>query len=168
MAELYDRYGRMAYALSFRIVRDRSTAEDLVQEIFFRIWNRAHLLDENYEFLGPWVLAITRNLALDHLRSRESRLERQCKSLEGLKHPCFFSNAERYIFSSDYVHRLRDAFAHLTAQQQQVIELAYYEGLTQSEMAERLDKPLGTIKSRVRTALKVLRDCLTAERLSSF
>lgn len=162
VSELYDRYGRITYALILRIVRDQGTAEDLVQETFLRIWTRVRLLDENHQSLAPWVLAVARNLALDYLRSRQGCLEHKFQSLETIEHRLFSSNAKGYLFTSELARRLRTAFGNLTAEQRQVIEPAYYEGVTQSEMAERLHKPLGTIKSWVRNGLKVLRDVLSS------
>jgi RNA polymerase sigma-70 factor (ECF subfamily) len=158
MADLYDRYGRVAYVLIFRIVRNSGVAEDLVQETFLRVWNRSHLLDEVKGALGPWVLTVARNRAIDYLRSLEGRSTQNSVQLDGTEHPTLFRNLESEILNSDRARRLKEAFRKLSAHQQQVIELAYYEGLSQSEMAERLKQPLGTVKTWVRSALRVLRE----------
>lgn len=158
MADLYDRYGRVAYVLIHRIVRNTGVAEDLVQETFLRVWNRAHLLDEVKGALGAWVLTVARNRAIDYLRSLEGRSTQNAVQLEGTEHPTLFSNLEGEILNSDRARRLKAAFTKLNSHQQQVIELAYYEGMSQSEMAERLKQPLGTVKTWVRSALKVLRE----------
>ena len=158
MADLYDRYGRLAYAVIYRIVRNAAAAEDLVQESFLRIWNRVQGFDEQKGALGPWVLTVARNRAIDYLRSLEGRLTQNAVALEKLESPGLFIDLESEILNIDRVRVLREAFEKLNPNQRIVIELAYYEGLSQSEMAERMKQPLGTVKTWVRSALKVLRD----------
>ncbi len=158
MGELYDRYGKLVYSVIFRIVREQSIAEDLAQEAFLRVWNRVQFFDAEKGALGPWVLAVARNRAIDHLRSAAGRMSGKATDLDGpLEHPAAFVNLERDIMNSDRARLLRAAMEKLNAKQREVIELAYYEGLSQSEMAERMNQPLGTVKSWVRTALKILR-----------
>jgi len=161
MADLYDRYGRVAYVVTYRIVRDAGIAEDLVQETFLRIWNRVQGFDHEKGALGPWVLTVARNRAIDYLRSVDGRMAQNAVDLETRDTPALFSNLESEIMTMDQARRLRGAFAKLNANQKLVIELAYYEGLSQSEMAERMKQPLGTVKTWVRTALKTLREELT-------
>lgn len=158
LADLYDRYGRPAYSLVLRIVRNAAIAEDLVQETFLRVWNRAHLIDEQHNTLGPWVLTIARNQAVDYLRSTDGRFAQGARQFEQIDHPHLFCNLEREILNTDAARRLQAAFTKLSPAQQELIDLAYYGGLSQSEMAERLQQPLGTIKTRVRAALKILRE----------
>jgi RNA polymerase sigma-70 factor (ECF subfamily) len=162
MAELYDRYGRLAYSLIVRIVRDAALAEDLVQETFLRVWNRAHAFDEQRGALGPWLLAVARNRAIDYLRSTDGRMARSGFELIEMENPALFANLEREILSSDQARRIREALTKLNPTQRNVIELAYFEGLSQSEMAEKMGQPLGTIKTWVRTALRNLREELGA------
>lgn len=158
MGELYDRYGKLVYSVIFRIVREQTTAEDLTQEAFLRVWNRVQFFDEEKGALGPWILAVARNRAIDHLRSAAGRMSGKATDLDGpLEHPEVFVNLERDIINSDHARVLRAAMEKLSAKQREVIEMAYYEGLSQSEMAERMNQPLGTVKSWVRTALKILR-----------
>jgi len=157
MAELYDRYGRLVYALVVRIVRDGGIAEDLVQETFLRVWNRVQGFDAEKGALGPWLLAVARNRAIDYLRSTGSRL-RHALELQETEHPALFADFEKDIIQADRVERVKAALGKLSANQRTVIELAYFEGLSQTEMAERTGQPLGTIKTWVRTALKSLRD----------
>jgi RNA polymerase sigma-70 factor (ECF subfamily) len=133
-------------------------AEDLVQETFLRVWNRVHAFDHEKGALGPWVLAVARNRAIDYLRSLEARMEQSAFELEKMEQPALFANFESTVLNMDRVRILRGAFEKLTPNQRLVLELAYYEGLSQSEMAERLKQPLGTVKTWVRTALKLLRD----------
>jgi RNA polymerase sigma-70 factor, ECF subfamily len=158
MSELYDRYGRITFALIFRIVRNEAVAEDLVQETFLRVWNRVHAFDHEKGALGPWVLAVARNRAIDYLRSVDGRMAQSAFELEKLEQPALFVDLENSILNIDRVRALRGAFEKLTPNQRLVLELAYYEGLSQTEMAARLKQPLGTVKTWVRTALQLLRD----------
>lgn len=157
MGGLYDRYGRQVYSLILRIVRDAGVAEDLTQEAFLRIWNRAHFLDEERGTLGAWVLAVARNRAIDYLRSVDGRMRHSSTGFEANDHPDAFVNLERDAVRGDEARRLRAALEKLNPNQREVIELAYYEGLSQTEMAERMKQPLGTVKTWVRAALKALR-----------
>ena len=161
LAELYDRYGRIAYSLILRIVRDAGTAEDLVQETFLRVWNRVHGFDAEKGAIGPWLLAIARNRAIDYLRSSSGK-ERNALEFEETDHPALFTNMERDLLISDAARRVKTALQKLPENHRQVIELAYFEGLSQTEMAERMGQPLGTVKTWVRAALKHLRDDLGA------
>ena len=161
MADLYDRYGRLAYSLIFRVVRDAGAAEDLVQETFLRVWNRVHSFDPERGALGPWILAVARNRAIDYLRSIAGRISAGALELDRLENPALFSDLEETALSIDRARRLKGAFEKLSPNQRMAIELAYFEGLSQTEMAERMKQPLGTVKTWVRSALKVLRDELT-------
>jgi RNA polymerase sigma-70 factor (ECF subfamily) len=160
MAELYDRYGRLTYALIFRIVRNGAVAEDLVQETFLRVWNRVHAFDQERGSFGPWILAVARNRAIDYLRSADGRVMQSPFELEKMEEPALFTDFERDIMNIDRTRMLREAFQKLTPNQRIVIELAYYEGLSQTEMAARMKQPLGTVKTWVRSALKTLREQL--------
>jgi RNA polymerase sigma-70 factor, ECF subfamily len=158
MGDLYDRFGRLAYCVIVAIVRDPNLAEDLVQETFLRVWNRVHAFEPGKGALGPWLLTIARNRAIDHLRSVGARMDRNVYELDVREHPSLFVNMEREVLNADHARVIRKAIAKLNANQQKVIELAYYEGLSQTEMAQRMGEPLGTVKTWVRTALKVLRE----------
>jgi RNA polymerase sigma-70 factor (ECF subfamily) len=158
MGDLYDRFGRVAYSVIVAIVRDPAVAEDLVQETFLRVWNRVHAFEAGRGALGPWLLAIARNRAIDHLRSLSARMDRNSYELDLREHPSLFVDMEREVLNTDHARLIQKAIAKLSANQQKVIELAYYEGLSQTEMAERMGEPLGTVKTWVRTALKHLRE----------
>ena len=157
MAELYDRYGRLVYALIFRVVRDTGIAEDLVQETFLRVWNRVQGFEAEKGALGPWLLAVARNRSIDYLRSAGGRM-RHAVELDETDHPSLFTNLEKEILNSDRVRRVKDALAKLSASQRAVIELAYFEGMSQAEIAEHMGQPLGTVKTWARAALKSLRE----------
>ena len=157
LAELYDLYGKMAYSLVLRVVRDQAIAEDLVQETFLRVWNRVHSIDSAKGSLGPWLLAIARNRAIDYLRSSAGR-ERRAVELDEADHASLYRKMENEILISDQARRVRAALDKLAPNYRTVMELAYFEGLSQSEMAAQMGQPLGTIKTWVRTALQSLRD----------
>lgn len=161
LAELYDRYGRLAYTLIVRVVRDGAIAEDLVQETFLRVWNRVQGFDAEKGAIGAWLLAVARNRAIDYLRSSGGR-ERNALEFEETEHPSLFTDMEPGLLLSDKARRVKAAMDRLPANHRQVIELAYFEGLSQTEMAERMGQPLGTVKTWVRMALKSLRDDLGA------
>ena len=143
-----------------RIVRDAQMAEDLVQETFIRVWSRVQAFDSQRGALGPWLLAVARNRAIDYLRSVDGRMARSSFELVEMENPALFANLETQIVVSDQASRIREAMSKLNASQRNVIELAYFEGLSQAEMAEKMGQPLGTIKTWVRTALKNLREHL--------
>src|ERR1700743_2459085 len=165
LAELYDRYGRIVYSLILRVVRDTGIAEDLVQETFIRIWNRVQGFDARKGSVGPWLLAVARNRAIDYLRSAGGR-ERNAVEFEETDHPSLYTDMESEILASDNARVVKAAVEQISTHQRQVIELAYFEGLSQAEMAERMGQPLGTVKTWVRAALKVLRDELGAQAVS--
>jgi RNA polymerase sigma-70 factor, ECF subfamily len=158
MSDLYDRYGRLVYSLIYRIVRNPSLAEDLVQETFLRIWNRVGSFDAEKGAIGAWVLTVARNRAIDHVRSMDGRMQAGVIEMDRLENTSLFASMDMDALSLDRMRRLKSAFEKLTPNQRQVIDLAYYEGLSQTEMAERLNQPLGTVKTWTRSALKILRD----------
>jgi len=166
LGELYDRYGRLVYSLILRVVRDTGVAEDLVQETFLRVWNRVQGFDAQKGSIAPWLLAVARNRSIDYLRSASGR-ERNALELEETDHPGLYTDMEHDILTSDKARLLKQALAKLSPNHKQVIELAYFEGLSQSEMAERMGQPLGTVKTWVRTALKNLREDLGAQAVSA-
>jgi RNA polymerase sigma-70 factor, ECF subfamily len=160
LADLYDRYGRLAYSLILRIVRDAEMAEDLVQETFLRIWTRAQAFDSERGALGPWLLAVARNRAIDYIRSADGRMARSAFEIVEVENPSLFANLEKEMAMSDQARRIREALSKLNSNQRAAIELAYFEGLSQTEIAEKMGQPLGTVKTWMRAALKSLREQL--------
>jgi len=158
MSEVYGRYGKLAYSVVLAIVRNAPLAEDLVQETFLRVWNRAQSFDGQRGGLSTWIVAVARNRAIDYLRSCEGRAIHGEIDVERLERRGASSIFDDRALTIDRVRRLRAAYQKLDPCQKAVIEMAYYEGLTQVEMAERLKQPLGTVKTWVRTALKNLRN----------
>jgi RNA polymerase sigma-70 factor, ECF subfamily len=158
VGDLYDRYGRIAYSLIYRIVKDFGIAEDLTQETFLRVWNRAAAFDAEKGSLGAWVMTVARNRAIDYIRSVQGRMRENVYELDASDNPVLFTTIEGSILNSDRARRLKQAFEALNANQRMVIEMAYYEGLSQTEMADRIKQPLGTVKTWCRTALLKLRE----------
>lgn len=161
MTELYDHYGRVVFSLIVRIVRDRAVAEDLVQESFLRVWNRVAVFDAQKGALGPWLLTVARNQALDYVRSVEGRHWNTMMTAD-TERPAFFRDIEGELMDAVQLDRVRGAIAKLDQRQRELIEMAYFEGLTQTEMAERIKQPLGSVKTWMRAALKILREDLGA------
>lgn len=158
MADLYDRYGKLVYSVILKVVRDATVAEDLTQETFLRVWNRTQFFDEQRGAVAPWLLAVARNRAIDYLRSVDGRMAKRSTEFDpAIEHAAAFVDIERDVVNSDRARVLRGAFQKLTPNQKIVIEMAYWEGLSQTEMASRMKQPLGTVKTWVRTALKTLR-----------
>lgn len=158
VSDLYDRYGRVAYAVIVRIVKDGGIAEDLTQETFLRVWNRVAAFDAAKGSLGAWVLTVARNRAIDYVRSVQNRMRENVYELDASEAPILFTTIEANILNSDRARLLKAAFGKLSEKQRQVIELGYFEGLSQTEMAERMKQPLGTVKTWCRTALLKLRE----------
>lgn len=155
MIDLYARYERPVYSLVRRIVGKRGEAEEITQETFLRIWTRATLIDVSRTSIGPWILAVARNLAIDHLRAigYRERLS-QFTSYEILPASATFGPSSHHSLA---VNQVRRKLGELSPNQRAVIECAYFEGLTHVEISERLGRPLGTIKTWVRTGLESLK-----------
>ncbi len=159
LATAYDRYGHTVYSLFMRITRDQTVAEDLVQELFLRVWSRARDFDAAKGSLGVWILSIARNMAIDHIRSAQARFSLRLRPLEHADQKQFSarSGPESAI---DQARVVKEAFSHLSFNQKRVLELAYFEGMSQSEIASSLNEPLGTVKSWMRSALLRLRNTI--------
>jgi RNA polymerase sigma-70 factor (ECF subfamily) len=154
MAVLYDRSKRLVYSIIFHAVREQSIAEDLTQETFWRVWNRIQTFDSEKGKLDQWIATIARNRAVDHLRSNRNAPQ---LSFEVLETTASFFKTESHAARIERENTVSKALKTLNPAQREVIELAHYQGLTQSEIADALHRPLGTIKSVLRSALKVLR-----------
>ena len=156
MADLYDRYGNIAYSVVIRIVGNHHMAEGLVQETFLRVWTRMSQYAPERGSLRAWILTIARNKAIDHLRSFSGRAQVSDAGSDRLERlPCDDKRSQP-SFDDGFIP-MRAALAKLTDDHRVVLELAYFQGMTQTEMAARLNQPLGTVKTWVRTALRVLR-----------
>ena len=157
LAELYDRFGRVAFGLARRILRDDTLAEDAVQEGFLAAWRSAPRFVPERAKASTWILTLVHRRAVDLVRREERRrtdvLDERVEAAEGSSDEAVWLRYER--------ERVQGALARLPDQQREALELAYYGGFTQSELAERLGQPVGTIKSRMFTGLSRLRELLT-------
>jgi RNA polymerase sigma-70 factor (ECF subfamily) len=158
LGRLYDRFGRVAYGLALRVLRDERLAEDAVQEAFVAVWRQAASFRPERARAQTWVLTLVHRRAVDLVR----REERRRADPLGPEEPATGSAAEAAELRTRR-EAVQRALASLPEEQRRPIELAYYGGFTQSELAERLGEPLGTIKSRMFTGLKRLRELLAAE-----
>jgi len=156
LAELYDRVGGTAYGLAYRVLRDEALAEDAVQEAFLGLWRSAGSFIPERAKASTWILTLVHRRAVDLVR-REQR--RRTEPLEGTPEAADGSAEEAAWLRLDR-ERVQAALAQLPDQQREAIELAYYGGYTQSELADRLGQPLGTIKSRMFAGLTRLRELL--------
>ncbi len=156
LAELYDRIGGVAYGLAYRVLRDEALAEDAVQEAFLGLWRGAASFVPERAKASTWLLTLVHRRAVDLVR-REQR--RRAEPLEDAPE-AMTESAEEDAWLRLKRERVQAALVQLPDQQRKAIELAYYGGFTQSELAERLGQPLGTIKSRMFAGLSRLRELL--------
>jgi RNA polymerase sigma factor (sigma-70 family) len=156
LAELYRRFGRLAYGLAFRILRDDALAQDAVQEAFLGVWRAAERFSAERAKPSTWLLTLVHRRAVDLVR-REERRRTEPLEPENEPHGVEAPDETELLTQRQAV---RAALRELPPEQREAIELAYYGGYTQSELAERLDQPLGTIKSRMFAGLARLRETL--------
>jgi RNA polymerase sigma factor (sigma-70 family) len=159
LAELYGRLGRVAYGLAYRILRDETLAQDAVQEAFLAVWRAAGGYLAERSKPSTWVLTLVHRRAVDLVRREELR------RADPLELDAELSDPETHETADTIVRRrvVRDALRQLPEEQREALELAYFGGYTQSELADRLQQPLGTIKSRMFTGLASMRDLLETE-----
>ena len=157
LAELYDRFGRVAYGLALRVVRDQSLAEDAVQEAFLTAWRTADRFVPERAKASTWLLTLVHRRAVDLVRREERR---RAEPIEAASEPASETAIDEAVWLRYERERVQEALRRLPDQQREALELAYYGGFTQSELAERLGQPVGTIKSRMFGGLARLRDLL--------
>ena len=160
--ELYERHSRIVYSLVLRILRQGSTAEEVVQDVFLQLWRNCARYDASRP-LVPWLLTLARNRALDHLRLKSERQRRREEQTE--EFPQIAAAAPEYekvLDEKRRAERVRALIGSLPGAQKKAIELAYFEGLSHSEIAASLNEPLGTVKSWIRNGLMRLKEGLQA------
>ncbi len=166
LSVLYDRYSATVLGIALKIVRQRELAEEITQEAFWRVWQRAGTFDTSRGNFAPWLFGIVRNLSIDELRRRRARPQ---PVYDDPERPWFADLADDSadVEGDAWLHEQRDivrtAMQELSPEQREALELAYFSGLTQREIAEKLGNPLGTIKTRVRLGLLKLRDLLQGQ-----
>ena len=160
--QLYERHSRIVYALALRILQQGSTAEEVVQDVFLQVWRNARHYDEQRGPFIPWLMTLARNRALDRLRLKSERQRRQEAQTEEFPPVVEAPQYEKDLDEKRRAERVRALMASLHPGQKKAIELAFFEGLSHSEIAESLKEPLGTVKSWIRNGLLRLKEGLQA------
>ena len=164
LAALYDRYGRRVFALAARILNDPATSEEVAQDVFLSIWRRGQSYSPDKGRFTTWLFSIAHNRTIDELRRRRRDRNREGEDVDG--HLDIMSNdisPDDSAVAQDEYAQVRVALRSLPGEQREVVELSYFKGLTQAEIAEKTGQPLGTVKTRMRLALKKLRGALVSE-----
>ena len=156
LSTLYDRYSSVLYSVAKRVLTDTGAAEEILQDVFLQVWRNASRFDPQRGSLSGWLLVTTRNRAIDQLRRRTSQTIDPAP--ESLAMPG--ASLEASVSQGEMMARVKAALGGLAPGQRQALEMAYFEGLTHSEIAKRSGEPLGTVKTRLRTALQVLKKVL--------
>ena len=156
LSELYDLYSKIIYSLIIKIVKSREEAEDLLQSVFIKVWNKASTFNKNRGSVYSWLIALARNNAIDRTRSKEFK-NININAVEIKTLDSFLNRTETASLDAAIIHErseiINKALKQIPEEQYKIIELAYFEGMTQSEIAKKLSVPIGTIKSRTRQAL---------------
>jgi len=160
--QLYDRYANILYATAMKFLKEDADAQDVVQDVFIQIWDKAKLYDPAKGKPLTWALTLTRNRSIDRIRAiqRRSRLRDDFEKETVVDESAGIREALSGVDAGEKSQILRDAVGQLSPQQRRVIELAFFRGLTQSEVAEKLGEPLGTVKARARRGLMKLKEIL--------
>lgn len=155
LAEIYDRYSGVVYSVALRVLGDTGLAEDVLQDIFLQLWRHPQSFDSSRGSLAPWLAVIARHRAIDHLRKRRPQL-----NIEDIVigvNPKLQSSAEL----NQTIANVRGVLQKLPAEQRRAVEMAFFEEMTHVEIAKITGEPLGTIKTRIRTAVLALREALS-------
>lgn len=159
LAELYDRYARLVFSLGVRVLNDRSGAEEIVQEVFAKVWLKAGDFETSRGKFSSWLIGIARHQCIDELRRRRVRPATDGTDVASLGSGAESDPMESAVMAAEQ-QRIRNALAQIPVEQRQAIELAFFEGLSHQQIADRLDAPLGTVKTRLRLGMQKLRDLL--------
>ena len=151
MAQLYDRYSGVVYGVALRVLADTGAAEDVLQDVFMQLWRNPAAFDSSRGNLGAWLAVIARHRAIDQLRKRRPETD-----IADVVISCE-QNLENHADRSRIVEKVRGILSGMPAPQRVALEMAYFQGLSHSEISAKTGEPLGTIKTRIRTALMTLR-----------
>ncbi len=154
LAELYDRYSGLVYSVALRVVKQPDLAEDVLQEVFLRLWQAPERFEENRGALASWLTVVTRNRGIDAMRKQKPQEDIADLSLASDQ------NVEDEARQAQLRTRVEGVLGTLSSDQRRAAELALFEGMTQTEIAAQTGAPLGTVKSRLRTALQTVRKAL--------
>ncbi len=163
--ELYDRFSGVLFSTAYRVLNNQEAAEDVLQDVFIQIWEKAPLYDPTRGKPMTWAVTLTRNKAIDRLRSTQRRnrlqddVQRESETFEQFDDRSSFDA----VASGETSKLVREAIQKLSKDQREAIELAFFSSLTQTEIAERLGEPLGTIKARIRRGMMKLKDVISPE-----
>jgi RNA polymerase sigma-70 factor (ECF subfamily) len=162
LADLYDRHNRLLFGVILKILRDRAEAEEILQEVFFRVWTRAELYDPQLGGPTPWLVRLARNCAIDRLRARRNRDAAGRPALDESVADTApagtdIRTPETIVLDAERRGTVVDALAGLPSEQRRLIEAAFFEGYTHSELAKRFGLPLGTVKTRIRAGMIAMR-----------
>ena len=166
LAQLYDRYSRLVFSLAFAIVHDQATAEEITLDVFMRVWQKAAIYRPEQAKVSTWLTHITRNHAIDVLRRQASKTEQHVIDWEGEIIPNDSPGPSPADTTEESMQRqrIRSAIGQLPPEQRQVLFMAYFDGYSQTQIADVLKQPLGTVKTRIRLAMQKLRDILKEEQ----
>lgn len=156
LSDLYERYSGFVYAVALRVLGDSGMAEDILQEVFMKLWRNPDVFNENRGSLAGWLSVITRNRAIDLLRKR--RPETDIDDIAMSVDPDLAGSADW----GRLVGKIRSTLSGMPVEQRSALEMAFFDGFTHTEIAEKTGEPLGTIKTRIRAGLNTLRKVLTA------
>jgi RNA polymerase sigma-70 factor (ECF subfamily) len=156
MAVLYDRYARVVYSVALRVLADASAAEDVLQDVFIQLWRNPKAFDASRGSLMAWLAVITRNRAIDHLRKLRPH-EDSSETIVAVN-----ASAQTDAERNQAVQKVRSILAEMPQEQRMALEMAFFDGLTHTEIAGKTGQPLGTVKTRIRSGLLTLRKAFAA------
>ena len=169
LSVLYDRYARLIYSLAYRVVGDPSAAEEVTQDVFLRVWEKANTYQSEQAKVSTWLVSIARHRAIDLVRQRGARAEGYSAAWEDLPQSIIprteGRNPEELSGQAIQAKRVREAIATLPVEQRQALAMAFLQGYSHSEIAEKIGEPLGTVKTRIRLAMQKLHHLLSDEQL---
>lgn len=160
LEELYDRYGRVVYSLALRVTQQPAAAEEIVQDVFLLVWKNAHRYETTRGLLQPWLFTMARNRALDHLRLKREKQRRLEDEWQEAASALQTASGEKHFDARRQAEQVRSLMGALPEKHRRAVELAFFEGMTHTEIAAKMQEPLGTVKSWIRGSLVRLREGL--------